>query len=98
MLSGAGALHQPASARHRSLAWFSKNGRTWTDPVIIGDPNQWLWRTTWHKRVAYSVGYDTEGEKFVRLYTSRNGRDFTTAVPRLYDDGNPNELRSLPAR
>src|SRR5262245_45004969 len=49
MLSGAGALHQPAPARHRSMVWFSKDCRQWTEPVVIGDPNQWLWRTTWHR-------------------------------------------------
>jgi hypothetical protein len=95
MLSGAGALRQPASAKHRSLAWFSKDGRTWSKPVVIGDPNQWLWRVTWHKGTAYSVGYDTKGGNFVRLYTSRNGRDFTASVPRLYDDGLPNEATLL---
>src|SRR5438876_223980 len=54
MLSGAGALHQPAPITHQSLAWFSKDGKQWTEPVKIGDPNVWLWRTTWHKQAAYS--------------------------------------------
>jgi hypothetical protein len=91
MLSGAIALRQPATAKHQSLAWFSKDGRSWTAPVIIGDANQWLWRTTWHKQTAYSVGYDTSAEKFVRLYTSRDGRQFETLVPRLFEEGYPNE-------
>lgn len=91
MLSGAGALHPPAKAKHHSLAWFSKDGRTWTEPVIIGDPDQWLWRTTWHRGTAYSVGYDTTEDKFVRLYTSRDGRAFRTLVPRLFEEGYPNE-------
>src|ERR1051326_9107152 len=50
MLSRAGALHQPAPAKHQSLAWFSKDGRKWSDPVKIGDPNMWLWRVTWHPK------------------------------------------------
>jgi hypothetical protein len=91
MLSGAIALRQPATAKHQSLAWFSKDGRSWTAPEILGDTNQWLWRTTWHKQIAYSVGYDTSAEKFVRLYTSRDGRDFQTLVPRLFEEGYPNE-------
>jgi len=95
MLSGAGALHPPATAKHRSLAWFSRDGRAWSEPTLIGDPNQWLWRVTWHKSIAYSVGYDTRGENFVRLYTSRNGRDFTAFVPRLFDQGQPNEATLL---
>src|SRR5881397_3200135 len=36
MLSGAGALHQPAAAKHRSMAWFSEDGRRWSEPVVIG--------------------------------------------------------------
>src|SRR6266536_3133006 len=47
MLSGAAALHQPAAFKHQSLAWFSNDGREWSDPVKIGDPNVWLWRVTW---------------------------------------------------
>lgn len=91
MLSGAGALHQPAPCKHQSLAWFSADGKTWTEPQIIGDPNQWLWRVTWHGSTAYSVGYDTAGEKFVRLYASPDGQRFETRVPRLFDEGFPNE-------
>jgi hypothetical protein len=91
MLSGAGALHRPAEFKHRSLAWFSRNGKDWGDPVQIGDPNMWLWRTTWHSKTAYSIGYDTDGENFVRLYTSQDGRAFTPLVQKLFDQGHPNE-------
>src|SRR5437773_4061944 len=73
MLSGAGALHQPAAAKHQSLAWFSKDGRSWSEPIKIGNPNFWLWRTTWHKKTAYSIGYATSGEEFIRLFSSGNG-------------------------
>ena len=91
MLSGAIALPQPSPIKHQSLAWFSRDGRKWSAPVVIGDPNQWLWRTTWHRGRAYSVGYDTIGEKFIRLYISGDGQHFSTLVPRLNDDGQPNE-------
>ena len=91
MLSGASALHQPDAARHVSLAWFSQDGRSWSEPVTIGNSNQWLWRTTWFKKTAYSVGYDTVGERFVRLYQSRDGRHFESLVPNLFAEGYPNE-------
>ncbi len=92
MLSGAVALRQPAPATHRSLAWFSKNGRDWSEPSIIGDDDQWLWRTTWHAGAAYSIGYQTAGtNKFMRLYKSKDGRRFETLVPRLFEEGYPNE-------
>lgn len=95
MLSGAVALGQPAEFKHQSLAWFSKDGMAWSQPVIIGDPNMWLWRTTWHKGTAYSIGYDTNGEKFIRLYTSSDGRGFAALVPKLFDEGHPNETLIL---
>ena len=91
MLSGAAALHPPAEFKHQSLTWFSRNGKDWGEPVKIGDPNMWLWRTTWHKQTAYSVGYDTDGENFVRLYTSKDGRTFASLVAKLFDEGHPNE-------
>jgi hypothetical protein len=91
MLSGAGALHQPAEFKHQSYAWFSKDGHHWTDPVKIGDPNMWLWRTTWQKKIAYSIGYDTAAEKFIRLYSSKDGQHFQTLVSTLLDEGQPNE-------
>jgi hypothetical protein len=91
MLSGAAALHQPARFKHQSLVWFSTDGRQWSDPVQIGDPNVWLWRVAWHGKTAYSIGYDTAAEEFVRLYTSGDGRRFDTLVSRLFDEGSPNE-------
>lgn len=91
MLSGAVALRQPAVHKHQSLAWFSQDGRHWSEPVLIGESDLWLWRTTWHRGRAYGVGYDTSAEKFVRLYVSDDGRRFHTLVPRLFDEGHPNE-------
>jgi hypothetical protein len=91
MLSGAAALHQPAPFKHQSLAWFSKDGQKWSEPVKIGDPNVWLWRVAWHRKTAYSIGYDTAAGKFVRFYTSGNGRQFDTLIPNLFDEGGPNE-------
>jgi hypothetical protein len=91
MLSGAGALHPPAPFKHQSLAWFSNDGRDWSDPVKIGEQNMWLWRVTWHGKAAYSIGYDTAGEEFIRLYRSGNGREFDTLIPNLFDQGRPNE-------
>ena len=76
---------------HSSLAGLTRNGKEWSNPVRIGDPNMWLWRVTWHKGIAYSVGYDTAGEKFARLYTSKDGRKFETLIPSFFSEGYPNE-------
>ena len=95
MLSGAAALHQPAEFRHQSLVWYSSDGKTWSEPVKIGDPNMWIWRVTWHKGVAYGIGYDTSGERFIRLYMSRDGVKFDTLVDSLFDKGYPNETSMI---
>jgi hypothetical protein len=95
MLSGAAALPESADARHQSLAWFSEDGRKWSEPVKIGEPDFWLWRVTWHDDTAYGIGYATSGEKRVRLYKSDDGRDFETWVPNLFDEGYPNETSLL---
>ncbi len=91
MITAAGALHPPAAAKHRSMVWFSADGRDWQGPHFVADPNQWLWRVTWHRGKAYGVGYDTDGEKFIRLYSSPTGRDFTAIVPSLLAEQYPNE-------
>jgi len=91
MLTAAGALHRPAKRNHQTFVWFSKDGTNWTSPLSIGDPDMWLWRVTWGEGAAYSVGYDTGGEFFVRLYSSSDGRTFKPLVPRLFGEGYPNE-------
>jgi hypothetical protein len=91
MLSGAGALHQPAAARHQSMVWFSRDGHAWSEGTPVGDPNMWMWRVTWHRGTAYGIGYGTAGERRVRLYSSRDGAHFDTLVENLFDDGYPNE-------
>lgn len=91
MLSGASALHQPLDIRHQSLVWFSDDGRTWSEPVKIGDPNFWIWRITWYKGTAYGIGYATTNPKQIRLYKSQDGRKFDVLVENLFDSGYPNE-------
>ena len=91
MLCGAEALHDKSKHTHQSLAWFSDDGRTWSDKHKIGDPDFWLWRVTWHKGTAYGIGYGCGKDESVRLYSSRDGKKFDTLVERLFDVGAPNE-------
>jgi hypothetical protein len=92
MLTTAAADRRTKPAHHQSYAWFSDDGRTWSDATPIGDANFWLWRVTWHKGVAYAIGYGTgAADPFIRLYASRDGRTFDTLVPKLFDQGYPNE-------
>ncbi len=92
MLSGAAALHQPEPIRHQSLAWFSDDGETWSEPVKVGDPNLWLWRVSWRGDTGYGIGYSTVADKFIRLYrTVDGGRTYERLVGDLGVEGYPNE-------
>lgn len=91
MLCGAEALHVKSRKTHQSLAWFSRDGKTWSEKHEIGDADMWLWRVTWHQGTAYSLGYGCGKDHFVRLYTSKDGKQFDTLVSRLFDIGYPNE-------
>lgn len=93
MLAGAEAVNHPTTHTHQSLVWFSDDGRTWTERHNVGDPDNWLWRITWHKGAAYGFGYDTgDGERGVRLFKSADGRTFETLIERADVPGTyPNE-------
>jgi len=65
---------------YRTYATFSDDGSTWEKLVQIGDENFWLWRVTWHKGTAFTNGYTVTGPRFLRLYTSADGRDFKPLV------------------
>ena len=91
MLSGAGAWHDKSKHTHQSLAWFSADGRTWSQQHAIGDPDFWLWRVTWRQGKAYGIGYGCRDDRSVRLYSSADGKKFDTLVERLHDESYPNE-------
>ncbi len=92
MLVAAIALPEGGPARHQSVVWFSDDGRNWGTPVDVGDPDVWLWRVAWRgDDLALGIGYDTKAEKFTRLYRTTDGRRFETVLPRLFDEGYPNE-------
>ncbi len=91
MLCGVEVLHDKSKHTYQSLAWFSKDGRTWSDKQEIGDPDFWLWRVTWHKGKAYGIGYGCGKDRSIRLYSSNDGKKFDTLVDRLFDVGSPNE-------
>jgi hypothetical protein len=91
MLSGAEALHDKSVHTHQSLVWFSEDGKNWSEKHKIGDPDFWLWRTTWHNQNAYSFGYACGEKKLLRLYKSNDGKSFETLVADLGIDSYPNE-------
>ncbi len=96
MLTTALALRQPADARHQTFAWFSREGRDWTEPTAIGDPNVWIWRVQWHHQSALALGYSTgAGPHFLRGYMSNDGLSFSTLNPSILAADYPNETSIL---
>jgi len=91
MLSGAEALHDKSVHTHQSLVWFSDDGTKWSKKQEIGDPDFWLWRTTWHNNEAFNFGYGCGEKKSLRLYKSSDGKTFETLVENLNIEGYPNE-------
>jgi len=63
----------------QSLAWFSKDGKTWGQAVLIGEHQYWLWRVTWHRGIAYGVGRIAH-QRVPRLYKSTDGSHFKVLV------------------
>ncbi len=95
MLSGAAAFAAPSPVRHQSLAWFSADGREWSPPANIADPDVWLWRVTWHRGRAYGFGYSTSSARFLRGYLSFDGARFQTLADNAFDKDYPNETSIL---
>ncbi len=96
MLTSAAAMQPGSKARHHSFAWHSSDGREWSDAVAIGDPDVWLWRVSWHRGKAYSMGYSTSpGDQFLRIYMSTDPTGFQTLGARIHDRGYPNETAIL---
>lgn len=92
MLNAAAARRGPGiPTAHRSMVWFSKDGKEWGEGKEIADPDVWVWRATWHRGTAYAIGYGTGKDQFVRLYASPDGVHYETRVERLFDKGHPNE-------
>lgn len=91
MLCGAGALHQPANARHQSMTWYSDDGTNWSDAIAIGPPNYWIWRITWHDGKAYGVGYHTVEPRETQLFVSEDGHTFSKLGKPFSIDGFSNE-------
>ena len=87
MLCGA----EKSKMGYQSMAWFSDDGIIWSEKHKIGEPDFWLWRVTWEATKAYGVGYHCAKNQFVRLYESPDGKQFSTLVDHLLDEGTPNE-------
>ena len=95
MLTTALAMRQPSEAHHQSYAWFSREGRAWSEPSAIGDPDVWLWRVQWSHGKALALGYGTGTSRFLRGYMSADGSRFDTLNPTILSADYPNETSIL---
>lgn len=97
VLAGAVALNpaQGGQHRHQSIVWFSRDGRSWSKPQDVADPDYWLWRVTFTKDLGLGIGYTTNvpaDQRSIRLYsTTDQGHAFSTLVEKLDPTGYPNE-------
>jgi hypothetical protein len=73
--------------RTQSLAWFSRDGRVWSEAAAVGEPNVWLWRATWQRGRAFGIGYSATGRQFARLYMSRDGLHYAALGDDLFGKG-----------
>lgn len=96
MIVAAGVRYFKHKRRLRSYAWFSSDGRRWSRPKLVAEPDYWLWRIAWQGGLCLGVAYLCgQPSRHTRLYGSPNGRDYQTVVEVLHDEGFSNESALL---
>ena len=68
---------------HQSIAYYTRDLKTWEGPVDVGQPNFWMWGIKFHEGTGYSIGYATADGRFVRLYKTSDGVKYEPLVERL---------------
>ncbi|MFK7737178.1 MAG: sialate O-acetylesterase [Pirellulaceae bacterium] len=99
MVTGAAAFHdfdansQEKQTQHQTYAWYSEDGRNWTERQAIGEPNYWLWRVSSLQDRMLGIGYRTgkTNSRTTTLYESSDGQTFNVLKRDLFDEGYPNE-------
>lgn len=96
MLTAAARMHSSSDVRWKTAAWFSTDGRAWEDLTIIGEPEVWMWRVSWHQGRAYGMGYSTAEPRFLRSYIgAANGKQFTVLNPSILSGDYVNESSTV---
>jgi hypothetical protein len=68
---------------HQPLSFLSDDLTHWKGPTEVGDRNCWMWGITWNNGAGYSIGYGTDGPRYVRLYRTADGVNFESVVDNL---------------
>ena len=99
MVLGGAAVREATktATMQQSFVSFSKDGNNWEPIQWVADRDWWLWRVTWFRGRAYGVEYDasfesrTQRRYGTRLVRSKDGRQFETVVPQLFQESGPTE-------
>lgn len=51
----------------RNICWVSQTGRSWSNEKEFADRGWWLWRLTWHNKLAYGFAYNRRANA-IHLY------------------------------
>lgn len=81
--------------RHQSAVWTSPDGRNWSAPIPICEPNLQLGRLAWHNRLAFAAGYSNVREEFLRIYGGPRADKFVPLTPKLLPGQAPGEAALL---
>ena len=75
----------------RSFCSFSTDGETWSAPAVVTqpDPDQWIWRVTWHNGTGYGTAY--RHLHYMRVLRTSDGRNFEDLGPPLIREKAPSE-------
>ena len=83
MMLTATQFFDTSKQRHQSHAWFTEDLKSWDGAHDVGDADIWAWGIQFHKGIGYSIGYRTVEPRFVRLYATKDGKEFDNHVEKL---------------
>lgn len=79
----------------QSIVARSEDGWKWQGVNVVGAPNYWLWRMTWHQDTAYGVAYavgpdvQASGDHHSMLFRSKDATEFDVMVPDFISSKEP---------
>jgi hypothetical protein len=92
LLTAIQLFDQSSGQTHQSIAFFTRDLKSWEGPIDVAEPNFWLWGVKVHEGFAYSIGYGTAGKRQVQLFKSADGAKFErVGEPLKVDAAYPNE-------
>jgi hypothetical protein len=75
-----------------TVAAWSADGLTWSEPKIVVQPGRWLWRVSWLGERAFGVSYSAgSGPARIDLLTSTDGVEWETRLENMHPAVSSNE-------